>query len=83
MGAATVNEVLMRFLAAFKDQYKALMSTTMSLAIQCRFEPQYGIQTYYYLAYTPAERGSNKRFNPNLRYFTLEGLVLNTLVLKN
>ncbi|TXJ63855.1 hypothetical protein FGO87_15945, partial [Lactiplantibacillus plantarum] len=32
-------------------------------------ESQYGIKTYYCHAYTPAERGSNERFNRNLRYF--------------
>lgn len=30
-------------------------------------ESQYGIKTYYCHAYTPAERGSNERFNRNLR----------------
>ncbi|KZU47328.1 Mobile element protein [Lactiplantibacillus plantarum] len=29
-------------------------------------ESQYGIKTYYCHAYTPAERGSNERFNRNL-----------------
>ena len=28
-------------------------------------EAQYGIKTYYCHAYTPAERGSNERFNRN------------------
>jgi len=28
-------------------------------------ESQYGIKTYYCHAYTPAERGSNERFNRN------------------
>lgn len=37
------------------------------------FEPQYGIQTYYCHAYAPAERGSNERFNRNLRYFYPKG----------
>ncbi len=36
-------------------------------------ESQYGIKTYYCHAYTPAERGSNERFNRNLRYFYPKG----------
>ena len=36
-------------------------------------EAQYGIKTYYCHAYTPAERGSNERFNRNLRYFYPKG----------
>ena len=36
-------------------------------------ESQYGIKTYYCHAYTPAERGSNERFNRNLRYFYANG----------
>ena len=36
-------------------------------------EAQYGIKTYYCQAYTPAERGSNERFNRNLRYFFPKG----------
>lgn len=31
------------------------------------------IKTYYCHAYTPAERGSNERFNRNLRYFYPKG----------
>ncbi len=37
------------------------------------FEPQYGIKTYYCHAYSPAERGSNKRFNRHSRYFYPKG----------
>ncbi|WP_423250855.1 transposase, partial [Lacticaseibacillus paracasei] len=33
----------------------------------------YRIKTYYCHAYTPAERGSNERFNRNLRYFYPKG----------
>ncbi|WP_225421036.1 IS5 family transposase [Lacticaseibacillus paracasei] len=36
-------------------------------------ESQYGIKTYYCHAHTPAERGSNERFNRNLRYFYPKG----------
>lgn len=45
-------------------------------------ESQCGIKTYYCHAYTPAERGSNERFNRNYVIFILKGLVLSTLVPK-
>lgn len=60
----------MKFLATLKGP---VHSFTVDRSTEFRnlvsFEPQYGIQTYYCHAYTPAERGSNERFNRNLRYF--------------
>lgn len=37
------------------------------------FETQYGTRTYYCHVYSPAERGSNERFNRILRYFYPKG----------
>ncbi len=69
--AAAVNEALMKFLATFKGgpvhSFTVDRGTEFSKLVS--FESQYGIPTYYCHAYTPAERGSNERFNRNLRYF--------------
>ncbi|QLL40358.1 hypothetical protein FEM49_03332 (plasmid) [Lactiplantibacillus plantarum] len=75
--AATVNEALTTKgpMNSLTVDHGAEFSGLVS------FEQQYGIQAYYCHAYAPAERGSNERFNQNLRYF-LKGLVLSTLVLK-
>ncbi|WP_262345188.1 IS30 family transposase [Lactiplantibacillus plantarum] len=72
--AATVNEALTMFLTTFKGPVHTFTvdrGTEFSNLVS--FEPQYGIQTYYCHAYTPAERGSNERFNRNLRYFYPKG----------
>lgn len=72
--AAAVNEVLMKFLATFKGPVHSFTvdrGTEFSNLVS--FESQYGIPTYYCHAYTPAERGSNERFNRNLRYFYPKG----------
>ena len=50
-----------------------LWTVALSLAVLVSLEAQYGIKTYYCHAYTPAERGSNERFNRNLRYFYPKG----------
>ena len=64
----------MKFLATFKW---LVHSFTVDRSTEFRnlvsFEPQYGIQIYYCHAYTPAERGSNERFNRSLRYFNPKG----------
>ncbi|MCT3303336.1 IS30 family transposase, partial [Lactiplantibacillus pentosus] len=72
--AATVNEALTKFLATFKGPVHSFTvdhGTEFSKLVL--FEPQYGIPTYYCHAYTPAERGSNERFNRSLRYFYPKG----------
>ncbi|MCJ2383482.1 IS30 family transposase, partial [Lactiplantibacillus plantarum] len=68
------NEALMKFLATFKGPVHSFTvdrGTEFSKLVS--FESQYGIPTYYCHAYTPAERGSNERFNRNLRYFYPKG----------
>ena len=72
--AATVNEALTMFLTTFKGPVHTFtVDRGTEFTNLVSFEPQYGIQTYYCHAYTPAERGSNERFNRNLRYFYPKG----------
>ena len=52
----TVNESLTKFLTTFNGPEHS-------------FTVDRGTETYYCHSYTPAERGSNERFNRNLRYF--------------
>ena len=81
--AVTVNEALNKFLATFNGPVHSFTvdrGTEFSGLVS--LEAQYGIKTYYCHAYTPAERGSNERFNRNLRYFYPKGVILSTLVLK-
>ncbi|MCP6558859.1 IS30 family transposase, partial [Klebsiella pneumoniae] len=72
--AVTVNEALNKFLATF---YGPVHSFTVDRGTEfsglVSLEAQYGIKTYYCHAYTSAERGSNERFNRNLRYFYPKG----------
>lgn len=71
---ATVNKALTKFLTTFKEPVNSLTvdrGTEFSGLVS--LEPQYGIQVYYCHAYVPAERGSNERFNRNLRYFYPKG----------
>ncbi|MCP9358547.1 IS30 family transposase [Liquorilactobacillus satsumensis] len=70
----TVNEALTKFLTTFNGPVHSFTvdrSTEFSGLVS--LESQYGIKTYYCHAYTPAERGSNERFNRNLRYFYPKG----------
>ncbi len=56
--ATTVNEALTKFLTTFKGPVNSLTvdhNTEFSGLVS--FEPQYGIQVYYYHDYVPAERG--------------------------
>ncbi|MCW6105109.1 IS30 family transposase, partial [Lactiplantibacillus plantarum] len=72
--AVTVNEALNKFLATFNGPVHSFTvdrGTEFSGLVS--LEAQYGIKTYYCHAYTPAERGSNERFNRNLRYFYPKG----------
>ena len=72
--AVTVNEALNKFLATFNGpvhSFKVDRGTEFSGLVS--LEAQYGIKTYYCHAYTPSERGSNERFNRNLRYFYPKG----------
>lgn len=72
--AVTINEVLNKFLATFNGPVHSFTvdrGTEFSGLVS--LEAQYGIKTYYCHAYTPAERGSNERFNRNLRYFYPKG----------
>ncbi len=46
-------------------------------------EPQYGIQTDYCHAYTPAERRNNERLNRNLRYFYPKGTYFQHISVQN
>lgn len=71
---ATVNEALTKFLTTFNGPVHSFTvdrGTEFSGLVS--LESQYGIKTYYCHAYTPAERGSNERFNRNLRYFYPKG----------
>ncbi len=64
---ATVNEALTKFLTTFNGPVHSFTvdrGTEFSGLVS--LESQYGIKTYYCHAYTPAERGSNERFNRNL-----------------
>ncbi|TLQ19483.1 IS30 family transposase [Lactiplantibacillus plantarum] len=70
----TVNEALTKFLTTFNGPVHSFTvdrGTEFSGLVS--LESQYGIKTYYCHAYTPAERGSNERFNRNLRYFYPKG----------
>lgn len=70
----TVNEALAKFLTTFKglvNSFTVDRGTELSGLVS--FEPQYSIQVYYCHTYAPAERGSNERFNRNLRYFYPKG----------
>lgn len=63
---ATVNEALTKFLTTFNGPVHSFTvdrGTEFSGLVS--LESQYGIKTYYCHAYTPAERGSNERFNRN------------------
>mgnify|MGYP003278630445 CR=1 FL=1 len=72
--ATTVNEALTNFLTTFKGPVNSLtVDRGTEFSDLVSFEPQYGIQVYYCHAYAPAERGSNERFNRNLRYFYPKG----------
>lgn len=51
----------------------ALLWTVALSLVLVSLESQYGIKAYYCHAYTLAERGSNERFNRNLRYFYPKG----------
>ena len=71
---ATVNEALTKFLTTFNGPVHSFTvdrGTEFSGLVS--LESQYGIKTYYCHAYTPAEHGSNERFNRNLRYFYPKG----------
>lgn len=70
----TVNEALNKFLATFNGPVHSFTvdrGTEFSGLVS--LEAQYGIKTYYCHAYTPAECGSNERFNRNFRYFYPKG----------
>lgn len=71
---AAVNDALDNFLATFKATVHSLtVDRGTEFSGLGSFEPQYGIKTYYCHAYSPAERGSNERFNRHLRYFYPKG----------
>ncbi|KAF0414453.1 IS30 family transposase [Pediococcus acidilactici] len=71
---ATVNEALTKFLTTFNGPvYSFTVDRGTEFSGLASLESQYGIKTYYCHAYTPAERGSNERFNRNLRYFYPKG----------
>ena len=71
---ATVNEALTKFLTTFNGPVHSFtVDRRTEFSGLVSLESQYGIKVYYCHAYTPAERGSNERFNRNLRYFYPKG----------
>lgn len=69
-----MNEALTNFLVTFKGTVHSLtVDRGTEFSGLASFESQYGIKAYYCHAYSPAERGSNERFNRYLRYFYPKG----------
>ena len=70
----TVNEALTKFLTIFNGTVHSFtVDRATEFSSLVSLESRYDIETYYCHAYTSVERGSNERFNRNLRYFYPKG----------
>ncbi len=72
---SAVNKALSKFIFTFQGPIHSLtVNRGTEFSRLDVFETQYGIKTYYYHAYRPAERGSSERFDRILRYFYPKGI---------